>query len=141
MNNAKKQVFDEIFVSGIKAFGFHGVFEDENARGQEFFVDLRIFLPLADAAASDALEKTVDYSRAAEIAKACVEARPPFRLIERLAGTIAEKILATFPQIRRVEVVVHKPNAPLSVEFSDVGVKISRERRDGGNDDNDDGDV
>ncbi len=122
---------DEIFIRKIKAYGYHGVFEKENREGQWFFVDLRIFLPLTAAAGTDALEETVDYSRAAALVKSCVEARPPFALIERLAGTIAEKILATFPQAQAAEVVVHKPNAPLGVECKDVGVRFFAERRGG----------
>lgn len=119
---------DEIFVTGIRELGFHGVYAQENLDGQMFGVDLRIFLPLAEAAGTDDLEKTVNYARAAEIARECIGARPPFRLIERLAGTIADKILAEFPQIRRIEVTVHKPEAPLGFDFADLGVKISRER-------------
>lgn len=124
----KDEESDEIFVSGIRARGFHGVYAEENLDGQMFGVDLRIFLPLGEAAETDNLAKTVDYAHAAEIARECIGAQPPFRLIERLAGTIAEKILAAFPQIRRIEVTVHKPEAPLGFRFADVGVKISRER-------------
>lgn len=119
---------DEIFLKRIKAYGFHGVFENENKTGQWFFVDLKISLSLAEAASTDDLAATVDYSRVIEIAKNCVETRPPFRLIERLAGVIAEKILAAFPQIQKIEVAVHKPNAPVGAECEDIGVRISRER-------------
>jgi len=123
-----QKMSDEIFLKKIKAYGFHGVFEKENRKGQWFFVDLKMTLSLAEAARSDELTATVDYSRAVEIAKNCVEARPPFRLIERLAGTIAEKILVAFPQIQKIEVSVHKPHAPIGVECEDLGVRISRER-------------
>ena len=119
---------DEIFVNGVRAYGFHGVFEEENREGQRFSVDLKMRLSLAEAAATDDLEKTVDYSRAAALAKECVEARPPFRLIERLAGTIAEKILAEFPRVAEVEVRVHKPDAPVGADFDDLGVTLRRRR-------------
>ncbi len=119
---------DEIFVNGIRAYGFHGVFEEENRKGQWFVADLKMRLSLAEAAASDDLEKTVDYSRAAAIAKECIEARPPFRLIERLAGTIAEKILAAFPRVSEIEVRVRKPDAPVGLEFADLGVTLRRRR-------------
>lgn len=119
---------DEIFVKGIRAYGFHGVFEEENRRGQRFVVDLKMRLSLAEAAKTDDLEKTVDYSKAASLAKECIEARPPFRLIETLAGTIAEKILAAFPQLAEIEVCVHKPDAPISAEFDDLGVVLRRSR-------------
>lgn len=115
---------DEIFVRKIKAYGYHGVFEKENREGQWFFVDLKMRLPLAAAAVTDELAQTVNYAEAAAIAKSCVEIRPPFQLIERLAGTIAEKLLAAFPQICEIEVCVHKPGAPVGLDFEDLGVKI-----------------
>ncbi len=120
--------YDEIFVRKIKAYGYHGVFEKENREGQWFFVDLKMRLSLAEAAATDDLEKTVNYAAAAAVAKACVEIRPPFRLIEKLAGTIAERILEAFPRVRSVEVRVHKPHAPAGLEFEDLGVKIEISR-------------
>lgn len=119
---------DEIFVKGIRAYGFHGIFEEENRVGQRFVVDLKMRLSLAEAAKTDDLEKTVDYAKAAMLAKECVEARSPFRLIETLAGTIAEKILAAFPRLTEIEVRVHKPNAPVSAEFDDLGVTVRRSR-------------
>lgn len=119
---------DEIFVKKICGCGWHGVFEKENREGQRFLVDLKMMLPLRAAAATDDLAETVDYSRAVAIAQECIAARPPFRLIERLAGTIAEKILEAFPRIRKIEVVVHKPDAPIDADFEDLGVRISRSR-------------
>ena len=120
---------DEIFVQKIKAYGYHGATEKENREGQWFFVDLKMSLPLAAAAATDDLATTVDYAAAAALAKDCVEERPPFALIERLAEVIASKILEAFPQIQKIEVAVHKPFAPLGVECEDVGVRIVRSRR------------
>lgn len=120
---------DEIFVRKIKAYGYHGVFEKENREGQWFFVDLKMSVSLAEAAETDDLAKTADYARAAALAKECVEARPPFQLIERLAKTIGEKILAAFPRVCSVEVVVHKPQAPVGLEFEDLGVRMVITRR------------
>lgn len=122
---------DEIFINKIKAYGYHGVFEKENREGQWFLVDLKIFLALDDAAQSDDLSRSVDYSRAVIIAKKWIEHRPPFKLIERLAGVIADEILATFPQIRKIEVTVHKPHAPVDAEFDDIGVKIVKKGKKG----------
>jgi dihydroneopterin aldolase len=33
---------DRIDLTGIRGFGFHGVFEEERVNGQEFIVDLSI---------------------------------------------------------------------------------------------------
>jgi dihydroneopterin aldolase len=41
---------------------------------------------------------------------------------------VADALLARFPRIRTVRVVVHKPHAPIAATFADVGVEICRGR-------------
>jgi dihydroneopterin aldolase len=115
---------DEIRILGIKAFGYHGVFSDEREQGQEFICDLTLYRSLAEAGKSDALEDTVDYSQVAAEVKEIIEGRP-FNLIERVATEIAERIKSNF-KLEKIEVVIHKPRAPMSIEFTDVLVKIIR---------------
>jgi len=50
-------------------------------------------------------------------------------LIEALAQVLAEAILARFAGVEQVRVTVHKPDAPLPGPFADVGVAITRGRR------------
>ena len=54
---------DQIKISGIKGFGFHGVLDFEKKDGQDFLVDLVIILDLKNL--NDALENTVDYGEVA----------------------------------------------------------------------------
>lgn len=115
---------DEIRILGIKAFGYHGVFSEEREQGQEFICDLTLYRSLARAGESDALEDTVDYSEVAREAKEIIEG-PAFNLIEKVATEIAEKIKAKF-NVDQIEVVIHKPHAPVSLEFEDISVKIKR---------------
>ena len=49
-------------------------------------------------------------------------------LIETLAESIADEILKDYPLVKKVQVKVHKPEAPINVEFKDVIVKIEKER-------------
>ena len=44
---------DEITVTGIRATGFHGVYDFERRDGQEFVAALTLYLQLDKAAASD----------------------------------------------------------------------------------------
>ena len=53
--------------------------------------------------------------------------RDPVDLIETLAQRIADACLA-FELVQAVEVVVHKPQAPVGVPFGDVTVTITRRR-------------
>ena len=103
------------------------MFEHERRDGQEFVVDITVWIDLAQAAASDDLADTLDYGTLAQRA-ADIVAGPPRKLIEAVAGDIAEGVM-TDERVHAVEVVVHKPAAPIPLEFSDVAVVARRSRR------------
>lgn len=117
---------DRITLTGVTAYGHHGVLEHERRDGQEFVVDLVLTLDLSGAAATDELGRTVNY---AEVAAEVVEVvqGEPHDLIETVAGLVAERVLAR-PLVEAVEVTVHKPQAPVGVPFGDVAVTLVRER-------------
>ena len=117
---------DTISLTGVRARGHHGVLAEERRDGQEFVVDVALTLDLARAAASDDVADTVHYGELAEAIVAAIE-RDPVDLIETVAERAADTALA-FERVRRVEVTVHKPEAPISVPFADVSVTIERER-------------
>ena len=115
---------DQILVYGISATGYHGVFDHERRDGQEFSVDLVVHLHPSGAAASDDLVDTVDYGAISQAVHDRIVG-PPFNLIETLAERIAEDVLA-FAGVQGVEVIVHKPQAPIPVPFTNVALKIIR---------------
>ncbi|MFG6503425.1 dihydroneopterin aldolase [Microbacterium sp. P05] len=117
---------DEITLTGVRAFGRHGVFEDERREGQEFVVDVTVHLETAAAAASDDVTDTVHYGELAERVVALVGGEP-VNLIETLAERIAADVL-TDARVRQVVVTVHKPSAPIAVPFADVAVTVRRSR-------------
>lgn len=120
---------DEITLTGIRAFGRHGVYDQERRDGQEFVVDATLFLSTRRAAETDDVVDTVHYGEVAERIAAIV-AGDPVNLLERLAARIADDLLA-HGAVRRVAVTVHKPQAPIPVPFDDVTVTIRRVRDDG----------
>jgi len=117
---------DRIELRGLRVRGNHGVFDHEKRDGQEFLVDIVVWIDLAPAGASDALADTLDYGSLAERAAAVV-AGPTRDLIETVAGEIADGVL-TDPRASRVEVTVHKPSAPIPLTFTDVAVVVDRRR-------------
>lgn len=123
------QTMDEIQLTGLTVFGRHGVFDHEREDGQEFVIDLRLHLGLADAAASDDVVDTVHYGELAEKVAAVV-AGDPVNLIETLAQRIADVVLEE-ARVLQVAVTVHKPHAPIPLTFTDVSVTIFRVRGDG----------
>ncbi|MGH3638486.1 MAG: dihydroneopterin aldolase [Mycobacterium sp.] len=120
---------DRIELRGLAVRGNHGVFDHERRDGQDFVVDVTVWLDLAAAAASDDLADTVDYGALAQLA-ADVVAGPPRNLIETVAAEIADAVMAD-ERLHAVEVVVHKPDAPIPLTFSDVAVVARRSRRNG----------
>lgn len=117
---------DRITLTGLRATGHHGVFEHERVDGQVFLIDVTVHLSLLEAAASDDLDDTVHYGVLAERVVDAVE-RDPVDLIETVAERVAAVALG-FTRVDRVEVTVHKPDAPITVPFADVAVSISRGR-------------
>ncbi len=117
---------DQIVLRGVSAKGFHGVLEAERREGQEFVVDVVMDVDLAPAGESDDLADTVSYAEVAGDVVALVEGEP-LDLIEALAERIAAAVLAR-PLVDAVQVVVHKPQAPVGHPFQDVQVRIRRER-------------
>ena len=118
---------DRIELRGLVVRGHHGVFEHERRDGQDFVVDLVLWIDLAAAAASDELADTVDYGALAQRA-ADIVSGPPRNLIETVAAEIADAVMED-ERLHAVEVTVHKPDAPIPLVFSDVAVVARRSRR------------
>lgn len=115
---------DQIQIVGLAGFGHHGVFEHERAEGQNFVVDVTVHLDTRGAAHSDEVTSTVHYGEVSEDVVAVITGEP-VDLIETLAARIADVVLAR-PGAFAVDVAVHKPQAPITVPFSDVIVSIRR---------------
>ncbi|MBK4348481.1 dihydroneopterin aldolase [Lacisediminihabitans changchengi] len=117
---------DQISLTGLRAFAHHGVFEHERRDGQQFIVDVTVFLDTSSAGRSDDLEQTIHYGVLAEEVVAVVEANP-VDLIETVAQRVADAVLA-HPAAHSTRVTLHKPSAPITVPFDDVSITITRGR-------------
>lgn len=115
-----------ISLTGLRAWGRHGVFDGERAGGQEFVVDAVLELDMSTAAATDDVADTVDYGTVADELVAVV-AGQPVRLIETLATRLAERCLA-HDRVRAATVTVHKPQAPVGHGVADLAVTLRLER-------------
>ncbi len=120
--------YDLITLTGLRAFGHHGVFDFETQDGQEFVVDLEVALDIRPASASDDVVDTIHYGELA-VAVVGIVTGEPVQLIETLAERIAALVLE-FPQAIAVTVTVHKPHAPIATPFGDVAITITRKRHD-----------
>jgi 7,8-dihydroneopterin aldolase/epimerase/oxygenase len=88
---------------GLEVFGRHGVEDEERESGRVFVYDVALDIP---EPREDELAATVDYRAVA----ACVQEvseRRSYKLIEVLAGAVADELKARFPA-ERVRVTVRK---------------------------------
>lgn len=118
---------DRITLTGLRARGYHGVFEAEKRDGQEFTTDVVVHLDAVPAAAGDDLAHTVNYAQVAATVLRVVTGES-LDLIETVADRIAGALLAEQPVAAAVEVTVHKPHAPIEADFADVAVSVYRSR-------------
>lgn len=119
-------IADSITLTGLRVNAHHGVYDFERENGQDFVIDVTVWLDFAQAAGSDDIAQTIHYG---ELAVEVTEAarHNPVDLIETVAERIAGVVLA-HAVAQRVQVTVHKPSAPIEVPFTDVSVQITREQ-------------
>ena len=116
---------DRITLTGLRVRGTHGVFDHEKRDGQDFVVDVTVWL---DLPATDTLADTVDYGAlAARVAK--IVGGPSRDLIETVATEVAEDLMNWDDRLHAAEVTIHKPNAPIPLTFADVAVTVRRSRK------------
>lgn len=115
---------DRIELIGIEGFGYHGLYPQERREGQRFLADVKLTLKKSKAGKSDALKDAIDYSKVVALVHETLVGEP-VNLIEKLAEVIAEQILAQY-SIKAVEVVLHKPDAPVGLKIADIAVRIKR---------------
>ena len=115
---------DCIHISGIRAYGYTGLFPEEKALGQWFEVDLTLWLDLGPAAESDRIEDTFNYVDAVNQIRQVIKEKD-YALIERLAEKVAE-ISLTDERVNRVKVRLVKVSPPIPDFSGKVAVEITR---------------
>jgi dihydroneopterin aldolase len=118
---------DKILVNGMKFYGYHGVFAEEQKLGQRFNVDVTLLIDLKEAGLTDELDKTVNYKEVYDAVKEIVEG-DSVKLLETLAESIAAALLGKFTSIDETTVKVIKPDPPIPGHYESVAVEITRGR-------------
>jgi dihydroneopterin aldolase len=119
-------VTDRIDLTGIEVWARHGALPEEKTKDQRFVVDVGVFIDTGPAAASDDLSDTVDYAALAQRVHDLVT-RQSHNLIETVANHVAGLAMKD-PRVERVIVTIHKPQAPIPLDFADVSVTVDRTR-------------
>ena len=117
---------DVIKIEGLKCFAYHGVYPEEKEKGQDFILDIWLYLDLSEVGKTDNLELTVDYGELCEVVKRYV-CENKFNLLETVVQNLSRLILIRYGNLLYgVKICMWKPNAPISAEFKNVGVEIER---------------
>lgn len=114
---------DRITLARIVACGRHGANPGERDRVQPFHVDVEMDVDLSRAAASDALEDTVNYAEVHRRIVEIVELRS-YALLERLAAEILNAVLND-TRVARATVSIAKPQI---LDGATPSVTLTRER-------------
>ena len=108
-------------------YAYHGNHHEERRLGGKFYVDVEMETDFTEAAASDALAKTVNYADVYDLIQDIVTS-DKFNLIETIAKKIADTILASFPIVTGVSPGMRKPGAPIKGVVDFVEVQVDEHR-------------
>jgi dihydroneopterin aldolase len=117
---------DVIFLSGLTTECIIGIWDWERRVKQKIVIDLEMAADIRKAAASDAIEDTLDYKRVAKRLLAFVS-ESQFQLVETLTERIAHIVVTEF-DVHWVKVRLNKQGAIRGSR--DVGILIERRRED-----------
>ncbi|ANT51686.1 MULTISPECIES: dihydroneopterin aldolase [Mesorhizobium] len=104
-------------------FARHGVLDEEETLGQRFYVDAALTVEPGRALVDDSIDDTVNYGVAFAVIEKIITGQRRF-LIEALALEVARALTARFPQIKKAEITVRKPNAPVPGVLDHVEVTV-----------------
>lgn len=117
---------DRIIIRDLEVYGKHGVYPEENVLGQKFLFQLVLYTDTRKAGVSDQLEDSVNYGEVCHLVTE-IATEKTFHLLEALAEYLAEELLVRYPLVRKVDLEIKKPWAPIGLPLQWAGVGISRQ--------------
>lgn len=118
---------DKIIIKGLKVFAYHGVNADEKVNGQNFILDIAAYMHLKQAGVTDNINDTVSYAKILKTAVKIISENK-YDLLEKVAQRVAQQIFLEFEPIKKIDICLKKPQAPIAANFDYVAVEISRTR-------------
>jgi dihydroneopterin aldolase len=114
-----------IHLNNLLFHSYHGLYEEESVLGNDFKVDITVWHQPARIPVRT-LHETINYVTVYELVKKRMET--PTLLLETLATTIAQEILATFKQAEKVNISIDKLQPPIRDFHGSVGVEFELKR-------------
>lgn len=116
---------DQIRIDRLKVFAYHGVYPEESAQGQNFYVSAILDVDTREAGLRDELSESVDYGSVSMFIDKYMK-KNTFKLLEAVVENLAREILLKYPPVCSVTIKVSKPQAPIPLPFEDVSVTVKR---------------
>ena len=111
-----------IRIRELEVFAHHGVFADEMANGQRFYINADLFMNTkGQDMLEDRLEKTVDYSEVCAFFNEFMQ-NNTCALLEKITELMATETLLRYPLINKITLEIRKPEAPIDLPFESVSV-------------------
>lgn len=101
-----------------------GVYKHERKVEQDLFVDVRLEFDFSEAARTDQIDHTLDYTRLVAILEEWMQ-REKFQLIETLAERACVLITDAFPEVRHCRVTIKKPAALPAARYASVTCELA----------------
>ena len=115
-----------IALENMLFYAHHGCFEEEQAIGTRFRLDVTYETDTTRAQQTDDISDTVSYLDVYQTVKRGMV--KPSHLLEHVGERICESVLSEYPAIDSVSVKVSKLAPPLGGELEAVSVEITKDR-------------
>ena len=120
-----QRIYDEIRIENLEVYAYHGVFPEENEKGQLFLVNAILYTQTQSAGRADELSLSTNYGEVCHLITRWMTVHT-YQLIEAVAENVARQVLFTFPLVHKIDLEIRKPQAPIGLPFGCVSVKIQR---------------
>lgn len=116
---------DKITIDKLEIFANHGVYPEENVLGQKFIISVVLYTSTRKAGVTDELSFSVNYGEVSHFIQKYMTEHT-WKLLECAAEHLAQAILLEYPLVKKLDLEIQKPWAPIALPLNTVSVKITR---------------
>ncbi|MED9882408.1 MAG: 2-amino-4-hydroxy-6-hydroxymethyldihydropteridine diphosphokinase [Blautia sp.] len=116
---------DKITIDKLEIFANHGVYPEENVLGQKFIISVVLYTSTRKAGVTDELSFSVNYGEVSHFIRKYMTEHT-WKLLECAAEHLAQAILLEYPLVKKLDLEIQKPWAPIALPLNTVSVKITR---------------
>ena len=115
-----------ITLDGLRFYAYHGAEPQEAIVGAWYTVCIKMNVESTASLTSDDLKDTLNYAQATRIIKEQMMIRS--KLIEHVAGRIANALFEGIPGLKKLTVTISKLNPPVAVPCTSASFTLTAER-------------